>query len=190
MERLKEKLLKLLITLVSYGRRMKYTEKLYREAEEVATLAHMGQKYGKIFPYTKHLRDVVEILKSHGYAGPYIIAGWLHDVIEDGNVSYNDIKNHFGEYVAEIVYCVTDELGRNRHERKIKTLKKTANLPPAIVVKLADRLANVQSGGKIDMYVEEYGGFRNLLFPFSNSLAAPLWRSLDEAMGYKGDSLL
>lgn len=169
---------------------MMYTNKLYREAEEVASLAHQGQKYGKIFPYTKHLRDVVEILKQHGFSGKYIVAGWLHDAIEDGNVSYNDILKYFGEEVAEMVYCVTDELGRNRKERKEKTLRKTASNPDAIVLKLADRLANIQSGGKVDMYVKEYADFRGLLFPCSNTQSKSLWMALDNILGYKGDSFL
>ena len=130
----------------------------------VAVKAHAGQDYDGIFPYEKHLDDVVKILTDQGYAGKFIVAGYLHDVIEDGTVSYNDIKSYFGMEIAEIVYCVTDELGRNRKERKSKTLPKTALNPDAVVIKLADRIANIEHGGKIDMYAKEYPTFKEALY--------------------------
>lgn len=160
-------------------------EKAILEAEEVATLAHSGQKYGKIFPYTKHLRDVVNVLERHRFGADFIIAGWLHDVIEDCNVSYSDIKKHFEERVAEMVYCVTDELGRDRSERKLKTLKKTASNPDAIILKLADRIANVKSGEKIEKYRKEYTFFHQMLFHHSPPSALCLWRELSDLLNVK-----
>jgi (p)ppGpp synthase/HD superfamily hydrolase len=143
---------------------MKYNKKVYSEARMVAVKAHAGQPYDEIFPYEKHLDDVVKIIEMFGYSGKYIVAGYLHDVIEDGTVSYNDIKNYFGIEVAEMVYCVTDELGRNRKERKAKTLPKTKSNPDAIIVKLADRIANIQHGGKIGMYAKEFKQFKEELY--------------------------
>ena len=92
---------------------MTYTEKDYREARMVAVKLHASQSYDEIYPYEKHLDDAVEVLKRFGFSGKYIIAGYLHDSIEDGAISYNKIKRHFGLDVAEMVYCVTDELGRD-----------------------------------------------------------------------------
>jgi (p)ppGpp synthase/HD superfamily hydrolase len=143
---------------------MIYKEKTYIEARMVAEKAHGEQPYDEIFPYTKHLDDVVDVLKRFGYSGKFIVAGYLHDVIEDAGVSYNDIKSHFGIDVAEIVFCVTDELGRNRKERKEKTLPKIASNPDAIIVKLADRIANIEHGGKVGMYAKEHGDFKNHLY--------------------------
>lgn len=156
-----------------------FTEKDYKEARMVGVKAHSNQSYDEVFPYEKHLDDVVDILKRFGFAGIYIIAGYLHDAIEDDGISYNDIKKHFGVDIAEIVFCVTDELGRNRAEKKAKTLPKTASNPDAIILKLADRIANVEHAGKIDMYAKEYKEFKDALFPHSTQKAKPMWDHLD-----------
>jgi len=142
---------------------MIFTEKQIIESRMVSIQAHGNQTYDDIYPYKKHLDDVVDVLKRFGFAGKYLIAGYLHDIIEDTSLSYNKIKGVYGLEVAEIVYCVTDELGRNREEKKRKTLPKTAGNPDAIIVKLADRIANIEHGGKIDMYAKEYTQFRNAL---------------------------
>ena len=83
----------------------------------VATKAHSGQTYD-IYPYDYHFKRVAEIATIYGYDEAIIVSCLLHDVLEDTELSYNDIKTAFGEEVAEIVYSVTDELGRNRKERK------------------------------------------------------------------------
>jgi Guanosine polyphosphate pyrophosphohydrolases/synthetases len=156
--------------------------KIYKEARQVAALAHGHQTYAGIFPYTKHLDDVVNVLTRYGFSGEYIVAGYLHDAIEDGGLSYAKIRDYFGEEVAEMVYCVTDELGRNRRERKEKTLAKTASNRKAVVLKLADRIANIEHGGKIDMYRKEYHEFRSALY-YENSATEIMWEDLDNLLG-------
>jgi len=157
---------------------MELTKKHVIEARQVAVKAHGNQDYDGVFPYEKHLDDVVEVLKRFSIVHPkYLCAGYLHDVIEDGAVSYNKIKRHFGEEVAEMVYCVTDELGRDRAEKKRKTLPKTASNPDAIIIKLADRIANIEHGGKIDMYAKEFNEFYMHLYT-PNQLASPMWDHL------------
>lgn len=162
---------------------MIYSEKTYREARLVAVRAHGLQPYDEIFPYEKHLDDVVDVLKRFGFSGKYIVAGYLHDTIEDGSLSYNKIKRYFGLEVAEIVYCVTDEIGRNREEKKAKTLPKIAGNLDAIVVKLADRIANIEHGGKVDMYQKEYKHFRNILYKNDPS-HEDMWKHLDGLLSF------
>ena len=101
-------------------------KELLRKAEKFATRHHALQDYDGL-PYDEHLQEVVDVLKKFGYGGKYLIAAWLHDILEDSSVSYNDIKKLFGEEIAEITYCVTDELGRGRKEKKEKTYPKTRN---------------------------------------------------------------
>lgn len=158
---------------------MTYTEKTYREARMVGVKAHSNQSYDEIFPYEKHLDDVVDVLKRFGFSGKYIVAGFLHDSIEDDGISYNDIKKHFGTEVAEMVYDVTDEQGRTRKEKKVKTLPKTAVNPDAIILKLADRIANIEHGGKIDMYAKEYQEFKGALYLNTPSDGKKMWEYLD-----------
>tara|TARA_R110000868_G_scaffold59092_1_gene181485 strand:+ start:167 stop:670 length:504 start_codon:yes stop_codon:yes gene_type:complete len=160
-------------------------EKLFREARMVAVKAHAPQSYADIYPYEKHLDDVIAVLRRYHITAPkYIVAGYLHDVLEDGAISYSKIKTHFGLEVAEMVYCVTDELGRNREEKKRKTLPKTASNPDAVILKLADRIANIEMGGKVGMYKGEYDAFRDALKQ-PDQLADPMWKDLDVIMGYK-----
>lgn len=151
---------------------------LVKEASYLAIAAHGNQTYDG-YPYYYHLEQVVDVLKEYGYTDDkYIIAGYLHDTIEDTDVSYNDIKTKFGQEIAEIVYCVTDELGRNRVERKTKTLPKIAGNFDAIIIKLADRIANLRSPKKKGMYVKEYNTFMDHLYKVG--LCDDMWKELDE----------
>jgi GTP pyrophosphokinase len=161
---------------------MNYTEKNYREARMVSIQAHGNQTYDEIFPYHKHLDDVVDILKRFGFSGKFIIAGYLHDIIEDTPLSYNKVKRYYGFEVAEMVYCVTDELGRDREEKKRKTLPKTASNGDAIILKLADRIANLEHGGKLGMYKHEYKEFKDALYEFTPKDGRKMWNHIDDLL--------
>lgn len=133
----------------------------------VAEREHVGQHYD-IFSYMYHIRLVVKIAQSLGYDETIQVACALHDVMEDGSLSYNDIKCYFGEEVADIVYAVTDELGRNRKERKSKTYSKIRQLWKAVAVKLCDRIGNMLHSAKyspnmIKMYRKEHVAFKEAL---------------------------
>lgn len=150
------------------------------KAKRFAEIAHAGKTYGSDLPYTVHLENVVNVLIRFGYTDPILLsAAWLHDTMEDTGKSYNDIKNSFGVDVAEIVYYVTDEKGRSRKERAERTyteLAKSKNIN-AKIIKLADRIANVEHKGLVDMYKKEYGKFRDYLF-VPNEIDV-LWNHLD-----------
>jgi (p)ppGpp synthase/HD superfamily hydrolase len=162
---------------------MEYTDKMLRDALFVAENAHKNQNYDNIYPYMKHIYDVIDILKRFDFKNyKMLIAAALHDTIEDDGISYNDIKKHFGFEVAEMVYCVTDELGRNRKEKKEKTLPKTASNPDAIIIKLADRIANIEHGGKIDMYAKEYDEFKGALYLNTPKDGKLMWECLDKLL--------
>lgn len=134
----------------------------------VADKAHSNQSYD-IYPYGYHIRHVVRIAEELGYDESIIVACILHDTLEDTSLSYNDIKNSFGEEVAEIVYCVTDELGRNRKERKEKTYPKIKNNYKAVIVKICDRIANIEHSKKegnkslLEMYKKEHALFKEMI---------------------------
>lgn len=156
------------------------TSKHVREARLVAIKCHGNQDYDGIFPYEKHLDDVVDVLKKYYITSPEMLcAAYLHDAIEDGSISYNKIKLHFGEEVAEIVFSVTDEMGRTRQEKKEKTLPKTAKNRKGCKLKVADRLANIGHGGKVKMYREEYAEFKKWLYKVDDDQAQPMWADLE-----------
>ena len=154
-----------------------------KEAAYFAIWLHGMQKYDDK-PYFYHLEQVVDVLNEFGFTDEkYIISGYLHDTLEDCAISYNDIKKDFGFEIAEIVYCVSDESGRNRKERKEKTYPKIKSNADAIIVKLADRIANLNNSLKNNpsiahMYTKEYGDFRKALY-IENTEADGMWKYLD-----------
>jgi len=139
------------------------------ECWDFASKHHKGQWYGSK-PYMYHLKKVSDVALDLKFTDESILMSCLlHDIIEDTEISYKDVKENFGEEVAEIVYCVTDELGRSRKERKSKTYKKIRNNPKSIVVKLCDRISNItESMGNdnynlklMKMYLDEHNEFVN-----------------------------
>lgn len=145
--------------------------------------------YSEYLPYEFHLRMVHEVAKDfkhllddtkdyytgEKYRGPLqgqvtlrdacLIAVWGHDLIEDTRVSYNDVMNRLGQEVADIVYAVTNEKGKNRDERaNDKYYEGIRNTPGAVFVKLCDRIANVQyskmtKSRMFEMYKKENTNF-------------------------------
>lgn len=142
-----------------------------REARKFAILNHDNQKYGNR-PYSFHLDAVAKI--SEPYGDIAIVISYLHDVVEDTNVSLSTIENQFGKFVSDCVHILTDEDGENRLERKAKTYAKmakvTGDLELALIVKACDRLANIRACiadnnyEKLAMYKSEYPTFRNSVF--------------------------
>lgn len=108
--------------------------------------------YDKYLPYEFHLRMVVEVCIDFKHLlnpdlsyAEAIVACWGHDLIEDTRTSYNDCKDILEERVADIIYAVSNEKGKNRKERaNDKYYQGIRNTPGAVFVKLCDRIANVQ----------------------------------------------
>jgi len=81
------------------------------EALEFCALAHKDQKRKKTeIPFASHPSSVGFILHSSGYGEEVVIAGILHDVIEDTIYSEIDIKNKFDENVMNLVKGVTEDV--------------------------------------------------------------------------------
>jgi (p)ppGpp synthase/HD superfamily hydrolase len=115
-----------------------------------------------------------------------LAACWLHDVIEDARVTYNDVKQLFGEDVAELVYAVTNEKGRVRKDRaNHKYYHGILNTPYATFVKLCDRIANIEAGKEkgnsmIDAYRKEHAHFVQQLD--DHFRYASMWTYMDELL--------
>jgi len=129
----------------------------------VAGRIHANQTYD-IFPYVYHVKRVADVAEELGYDDDIIVACILHDSLEDTDLSYGDIQKFFGNGVAEIVFAVTDELGKNRRERHEKTYAKIRGNWKAVAVKICDRIANVAHSkeyteSKIEMYRAEHSEF-------------------------------
>lgn len=66
---------------------------------------HLIRKSGS--PYTEHLWNILETLSSYDLPEDLLIAGILHDIIEDSSITQEDIYNEFGERIAFIVSAVS-----------------------------------------------------------------------------------
>ena len=80
---------------------------LVRRAYIFAKNAHEGQKRANGDDYFVHCLEIANILNKLGLDDETIAAGLLHDILEDTNISLNELKNEFGKDVAEFVDGVT-----------------------------------------------------------------------------------
>lgn len=135
------------------------------KARAFAELAHAGQIYNEEVPYSFHLNMVVQVLARFGFTDPtWVCCGLLHDVLEDTNRNFNDVLRRFGQTVADRVYAVSSEKGRNRTERNARTYPGIKVKEEYVILKLADRIANVEygsasPGGMVAMYAKEFEEF-------------------------------
>lgn len=122
------------------------------KAREFATTHHGEQRYGSR-PYTFHLAAVGKVLTRFGYemtrdgsTERLHMGAWLHDVIEDTPATVGCVKQAFGAELALLVHAVTDEPGPTREIRKLRTYPKIRrHSQDAVILKVADRIANVES---------------------------------------------
>src|SRR3989344_2709209 len=113
--------------------------------------AHLGHKRLSGEPYLKHLSETAQILAELGTGGATIVAGLLHDTIEDVGVKREEVVREFGEEVAFLVDGVT-KLGHlkyrgiNRHNESLRKLFVAMSEDiRVLLIKLADRLHNMRT---------------------------------------------
>lgn len=161
------------------------TYPLVERARELAQACHQGQTYGRSLPYTYHLRRVVCTLQEFGVREPELLAaGWLHDVLEDTNLTRTELALQVGERVTELVWRVTNEPGPNRRSRHALTYPKLRQDADAVLLKLADRTANVRASAQtpsmLQLYRDEHPAFRAALYQPGQHEAA--WHQLELAL--------
>jgi (p)ppGpp synthase/HD superfamily hydrolase len=123
---------------------------LLDEAVGFAVRRHAGQTRPAGEPYVEHLLEVVAVLvEGAGITDVDVLrAAVLHDVVEDTECSPAEVRDRFGDRVAVLVEWVTKPAraeGRRREEARAAYLARLRAAPTeALLVKLADRLSNVQ----------------------------------------------
>jgi len=123
------------------------------EALAFAAAAHrMQTRKGTDIPYIMHPVHVAMILMRHGFDDEVVIAGLLHDVVEDCNVTLDEIEARFGARVAKLVDAVTERKQtatkgrrpwRERKEEQLARLRRAGRDEAAL--KAADALHNCQT---------------------------------------------
>ena len=123
------------------------------EAYAFAEACHGGQLRPGGEPYVRHLLQAVEVLAEGAgiLERDLLVAALLHDVVEDTACGLDQVRDRFGPRAAELVDWVTktdppdgDDTAAKEAAR-LGYLRRLATAPPeAVLVKLADRLSNVQ----------------------------------------------
>jgi GTP pyrophosphokinase len=126
-------------------------KKVVKKAYDFAENAHKDQKRKSGEPYFIHLVATAKNLAKIKMDAATIAAGLLHDSVEDGVATEEDLKKEFGDEIAFLVDGVT-KLGKVRYQgmkRHNESLKKlfiaTSKDIRVAIIKFADRLHNMQT---------------------------------------------
>ena len=173
---------------------------LYAVARDFGVKAHQdtnclydGQPYGihlimvaNVAKKYKHLLRINAQMNSVDIER-VMCACWLHDVIEDCRITYNDLKKDFGVEIAEIVFALTNNKGRTRKERAGDDYYDQIMLNPAArFVKICDRIANAtyskeNQSRMLDVYRKENDYFLSKLNCYNDPFQ-PMFNELNEVL--------
>jgi len=124
---------------------------IINRAYDFAKKAHEGQLRKSGEPYFNHVFETARNLAELGMKAKTIAAGILHDVIEDTEVTEEELEKEFGIEIVSLVNGVT-KLGKVRYkgiERKVENLRRffvsIAEDLRVLTIKLADRLHNIET---------------------------------------------
>ncbi len=128
-------------------------EDLLRKAVLFITDAHKGQFRKSGMPYTEHPLEVAKILADLQLDTASVLAGLLHDVVEDTPHTLKELTEMFGEETAFMVDAVTKisavQKQKNKDAEKAETYRKLVNAmakdPRVLLIKIADRLHNMRT---------------------------------------------
>lgn len=125
---------------------------LIQKAYVFAATAHMGQTRLSGEPYLSHPLAVADTLAEMGFDEATVVAGLLHDTVEDTKATIEELDENFGEDVADIVDGVTKISMipfENKEEAQAENIRKMilamSHDMRVLMVKLADRLHNMRT---------------------------------------------
>ena len=127
--------------------------KLLDRAIEFAVHAHAGiERRGKGFPYIVHPMEAVEIVATMTSDQELLAAAVLHDVVEDTDITIDQIRREFGERIASIVAVESDNCdttvrpSTTWHDKKQAAITRLSRAPyDAKMVALGDKLSNMRA---------------------------------------------
>lgn len=98
-------------------------------------------------PYINHSIALADVLANEGgVSDPVVLcAALLHDTIEDTDTSADELRQAFGDEIADIVLEVTDDKALPKQQRKALQIEHARHVSPrAKLVKLADKICNLR----------------------------------------------
>ena len=122
---------------------------LLDRAIQFAVQAHAGtQRRGKGFPYVVHPMEAMAIAATMTDDQEVLAAAALHDVVEDTDVTLDDLRSQFGDRVAQLVETESDRSGdgmdwQSRKEDSLRRLKEAGR--DEKIVALSDKLSNMRA---------------------------------------------
>ncbi len=144
---------------------MKYTPKIEKAIQKASSL-HQNQvrKGGNKLPYITHLFSVFVILSEYTQDEDILIAGLLHDTLEDTPYTADELEKDFGSRIREIVEGVSEQKTKNgekidwvdRKKEYIIGLK--AGTEDSLLVSAADKIHNFNSA--LDAYSDNIEAFK------------------------------
>ncbi len=112
-----------------------------------ARRVHLGQyrkQTGEQF--VQHPIAVAQLLSDGGYDGSLIAAAYLHDVVEKTDVNLDEIRARFGDGVADLVDCLSEDPGIEGYGERKRALRRgiLESGGDPVVIYAADRVANMR----------------------------------------------
>ncbi len=142
--------------------KFKNNEEILKKAYLYASEGHLNQKRASGEPYITHPLQVATYLADLSMDIETVVSAILHDLIEDTDVTFKDIKKEFGSDIANIVDGVTklDKIQYNSNEeaqadairKMVIAMSKDIRV---LILKLADRLHNIQTIQYLADYKQE-----------------------------------
>jgi len=118
------------------------------EAINFAANAHKRQvRKGTDDPYITHPFEVAQILTNAHCSEEMIIAGLLHDTVEDAGITISQIEDIFGQRVAQLVAASSEDKSKPWEERKSHTIEELSQTKDTelLLLACADKLSNLRS---------------------------------------------
>ena len=178
----RESLLLCLITMETEDKRS-----LAARARAFASQAHRHINHRRKYsnqPYEVHLKAVAELVRSVSDDQDVQAAAWLHDLVEDTELTIGDIRREFGERVASLVSDLTDVSRPSDGNRAIRRAIDRQHLevatPAAKTIKLADLMDNCRDICRHDprfgrTYLQEMALLLNVLGEGDDQLYRRAW---------------
>jgi len=175
---------------------------LIRRAYAFAERAHEGQVRKSGEPYIIHPLNVAHILAELSFEPAVIAAGLLHDVLEDCDVTREEIRQEFGESVLVLVEGVTklervekrvkEDTARERNLQEMESLRKLLMAMAnddlhVIFIKLADRLHNMRTLEYLfpDSQIRMARETLQIFAPLANRLGIWVWKAELEDLSFR-----